>query len=220
MKVFISHSSHDKWIARKISEDLTASGINTFLDAKNVNTGSTIEDEIYEHLETSDELLLLLSPSALDSHWVMLELGGAKALRKRVVPILLHVHVNDLPQPITKLLARDINEIEKYYDEVRERARTTDLSHDDDEIANAEKMRPPSDAEPIGTKILIKDSATLNQGTKTGPPSWTAEMDHYSGAEALITGYRDGHYTLDVDGGRFVWAGRWLKKNIKEKAKG
>jgi hypothetical protein len=34
VKVFISHSSLDKWIARRIAADLADLGIETFLDEK------------------------------------------------------------------------------------------------------------------------------------------------------------------------------------------
>ena len=36
MKIFVSHSSHDKWVARQISNLLEAEGHETFLDAKDI----------------------------------------------------------------------------------------------------------------------------------------------------------------------------------------
>lgn len=123
MKVFISHSSLDQWIARMIARDLEVRGIVTFLDEKDIETGESIDDSIQEHLRTCDEVLMLLSPAALESHWVLVEIGGAKALNKRLIPILVHVGPNELPQPIAKGLARDLNDVEKYFDEVEQRAR-------------------------------------------------------------------------------------------------
>jgi len=63
----------------------------------------------------------------------------------------------------------------------------------------------------IGTKVIIKDASTLSQSDKIGPPTWISEMDQYSRAKALITGYRGWGYTLDIDDGKFVWDSRWLK---------
>jgi TIR domain len=102
MKVFISHSSVDKWVARRISQDLQAMGIETFLDEKDIETGDSFDDSIQEQLRESDELLMLLSPAALQSTWVVMEIGGAKVLGKRLIPILLHVGVNEMPSPLTK----------------------------------------------------------------------------------------------------------------------
>jgi hypothetical protein len=122
MKVFISHSSSDKWIARQIAEHLQARDIDSFLDEKDIETGDGIDEAIQKHLAECDELLMLLSPAALDSAWVLMEIGGAKALGKRLVPILVHVGANDLPDPLSTGLARDLNEIENYYGEVQKRA--------------------------------------------------------------------------------------------------
>ena len=46
MKVFISHSSKDKWAARRISQDLLQMGIESFLDEKDIETGDAIDESI------------------------------------------------------------------------------------------------------------------------------------------------------------------------------
>lgn len=122
MKVFISHSSSDKWIARQIAVHLGERGVECFLDEKDIETGDIIDDSIQKNLNECDELLMLLSPAALESAWVLLEIGGAKVLGKRLVPILVHVGANDLPDPLSTGLARDLNDIDSYYREVEERA--------------------------------------------------------------------------------------------------
>src|ERR1700761_3166199 len=121
VKVFISHSSQDKWIARTLSRELETLGVTTFLDEKDISTGESIDDSIHENLQDCDEILMLLSPAALASHWVLLEIGGAKALGKLLIPILLHVGPNELPQPLAKGLARDLNDVDRYFAEVEQR---------------------------------------------------------------------------------------------------
>jgi hypothetical protein len=64
----------------------------------------------------------------------------------------------------------------------------------------------------VGTRVVIRDSDKFSQADKTDLPGWRADMDQYSGAETEITGYRSGYYTLKVDGGKHVWAGRWLTR--------
>ena len=41
MKIFISHSSYDKWVARQISHRLIEKGHTTFLDEKDIKTGDS-----------------------------------------------------------------------------------------------------------------------------------------------------------------------------------
>src|SRR5262249_6869733 len=97
MKIFISHSSKDKWLARHIAKDLRELGVETFLDTRDLQTGQRIDESVQTHLIDCDDFLILLSPASLNSHWVLVELGGALSLRKRVVPILLYVGVNETP---------------------------------------------------------------------------------------------------------------------------
>ena len=121
MKIFISHSTREKWIAKKISEDLLSLGCETFLDEKDISTGAAIDDSIGKHLKESDDFLILLSETSLKSTWVLIELGGAIALGKNIIPVLLFIGVNDIPDVISKFLARDLNEINKYYEEVKKK---------------------------------------------------------------------------------------------------
>ena len=65
---------------------------------------------------------------------------------------------------------------------------------------------------PVGTKVLVADSASLTQKDKAAVPLWFTERDQYSNRTAIITGYRGGYYMLDVEKGKNQWPGRWLKK--------
>lgn len=51
MKIFISHSSRDKWAARRISEDLISCGATTFLDEKDIRTGQSIDESVKKHIK-------------------------------------------------------------------------------------------------------------------------------------------------------------------------
>lgn len=118
MKIFISHSSHDKWVARQMSRLLERAGHKTFLDEKDIKTGDVIGSALLKNLRDSDHLLLLISPASLTSQWVFMELGGAQVLEMKVVPILFHVGANEVPAPVAQVLARDINDFDLYLDEL------------------------------------------------------------------------------------------------------
>jgi len=213
MRVFISHSSADAWVARKISEDLRGRGVDTFLDAKDLQTGDPIEDSIHGNLADCDELLLLVSPAALKSAWVLIEVGGARALGKRLIPILLHVAPNELPDPINRNLARRIDEIDTYYGEVQQRAQG---ARKDPVPPPTLDVAPPAHAtaEPPGIGQTVR--VTTDPAEPYRHPVWVPEMNPYKGRVARVLGYADKTrdvFLLDLDGpGRgYGFAARWLE---------
>lgn len=212
MKIFISHSSRDKWIARRISDDLVSFGAETFLDEKDIATGDSIDDAIQEHLKSCDELLILISPSALDSHWVMIELGGAKALGLRLAPILLHVGANEVPSPISKHLLRDLNQIDKYYDEVKGKlSGSAGVVTTETEISPQPARSTPFD---VGDRVVITGHPDGDVQHGDFYLSWLDPvMEQYKGKEAIVTlADKDGTVRLDIDGSKLWWAVEWLQK--------
>lgn len=75
--VFISHSSRDTWVAKQIAREISACGASAFLDEADVEVGDDFEERILEFLEKANELLVLLTPWALDRPYVWAELGAA-----------------------------------------------------------------------------------------------------------------------------------------------
>ena len=212
MKVFISYSSRDRWVARRISDDLAAREIETFLDEKDIETGDSIDDTIQSNLDECDELLMLLSPEALQSHWVMLEVGGAKALRKRLIPVLLHVGVNELPSPLNKGLARDLNDIEKYYEEVQARGRADDggelpdLLEDDAVVGEA----PRHDFK-VGDVVRIPE-APPKKPVSGVDPGWMPPMDDHLGKVGTVVVVDPSDRAVRIDSAdSWWWAMDWLE---------
>jgi hypothetical protein len=219
VRIFISHSKRDRWVAKRISEDLIERGLETFLDEKDIETGASIKEAIQGHLEDCDEALLLLSPMALKSEWVLIEIGGARALRKRLVPILFHVGANDLPDVLRDGLARDLNEIDAYYEEVVQRARHGEeepspvLTGDQGESQPEPSRRPPLSAFEVGDLVHVPEQpqpiAELPNGMIL---SWNDRMTAYAGKRAAITHVNPNQAVrLDVDGGNWWWAQDWLE---------
>jgi hypothetical protein len=217
MKVFIAHSSTDRWIARRISQDLIALGVTTFLDEKDIETGDSIDEAIHKHLTECDELLILLSPAALKSHWVLVEIGGGRALEKRLVPIMLQIGPNDLPAPISKGLARDLNEIEKYYEEVKARvAGTAQPAQTSVRTTTQATRRAVASARTrrtfkVGDVVRIPEQPQSNFNGTKGLVRWKGEMDAFLGRTGTVT-YADDDRTviLDTTGG-WWWAMDWLE---------
>jgi hypothetical protein len=218
MKVFISHSSLDQWVARKISEELNAIGIETFLDEKDIVTGESIDDSIGQHLLQSDEMLILISPASLKSQWVFVEIGGAKVLAKRLIPILFHVGANELPPLLSRYLARDLNEIETYYEEVKRRATRPKVSTPT-KTQEKKPRRPKTPTLSVGDRVRIADLSELTDEQKQSPPTWVDRMDKYAGKEAKVEEiwnnqvFQGGQVCfLDIDGRVHSWSTLWLTK--------
>lgn len=216
MKIFISHSSRDKWAARRISTEIEQLGAETFLDEKDIETGEPIDGAISDHLKDCDELLVLLSPASVKSEWVLVEVGGAKALGKRLIPVLFYLGANEIPSPISKHLARDINNIEVYYGELRTRM---DESTPPTRSVPSRRVQPPR-RQPItyvaGDVVRLPLSQPQDQGEReTGPNiGWEKGMERYLGERTEITYVDDDRSArVDVDGGEYWWAFEWLRKD-------
>ena len=79
--VFVSHSGTDTWVARQIAREIAECGAVPFLDEAEIDVGADFEDDILAFLDKADELVVLITPWALDRPYVWAELGppGAAA---------------------------------------------------------------------------------------------------------------------------------------------
>jgi len=218
MKIFISHSSKDKWAARRISKDLTDMGFQTFLDEKDIKSGEPIDEAIRGHLKDCDDLLILLSPASLNSHWVLIEVGGAMALGKRIVPVLLYLGANEIPSPISKHLARDINEIDKYYNELKHGTASAKATKDKVKPIKPKQIKPIKTTYKVGDLIMLplkRQKPAMRE--KDININWDSEMDDYIGKEANIieVDNNDNSVRVDIDNGEWWWAFEWIEKVYK-----
>jgi hypothetical protein len=95
-RVFISHSSHDSWIAGQIGKEIEALGAEKWLDKHALKGGDEVRKKIIEGIRACSEVILLLSPESVKSQWVSLEIGVALGQRKRVTPILHNLRPKDM----------------------------------------------------------------------------------------------------------------------------
>lgn len=92
------------------------------------------------------------------------------ALKKHVVPILIYVNPNEVPEPIKKYLARDINEIDHYYAEVkRELSGKTPAKH-------AAAKQKVSEAFENTFKVGDKVRLPMTPASKVSHIGWNSEL--------------------------------------------
>lgn len=92
--VFISHSSVDKPIVRKLAVSLLSEGIPVWLDSWQLEVGDSLLDKVYAGIEESAVVLLTVSKNSVESGWVNRELNAALAKeqqvgRRLVIPVKL-----------------------------------------------------------------------------------------------------------------------------------
>jgi hypothetical protein len=88
--VFISYPHEDSTLVGRLTEGLSASGIETFQDTKDVAWGGRITADVQRALERAAGVVVVVSPASVASQWVPYEIGYATALRKPILPFLTH----------------------------------------------------------------------------------------------------------------------------------
>lgn len=217
MKVFLSHSSREKWIALKISEDLEKLGLTVFLAEKNMTTGMHINESIRVQLNDCDDFLLIISPASLRSHWVLIELGEAIALGKRIIPVLAFLGMNEVPSPINQYLARDLNDIDKYYCEIQHQLKGKRNILQKPEMQSSRQEYIEEHKYKCGERVIIDLTKIPDDRHDLG---WNEEMSKYMGCTVTVNFLpevpRD-TVRITEDGGDWLWATEWLTPEVKKK---
>lgn len=127
--VFVSHSSQDTWVAKQIAREIEARGATPFLDEAQVDAGADFEEDILNFLERAHELVVLLTPWALERPYVWAEIGAAWGRRIPIVALLLGITASELqsrpgiPVLLKKRDLLQLNEVEVYLDQLSGRIR-------------------------------------------------------------------------------------------------
>lgn len=125
--MFISHSTKDRWIAKQIARVIEEKGrrygIRTFLDEKDIEGGESIPESIRKNIQECSEFLVLLSRYSIGRPWVLIEIGAAWVLGKRVVAIVDKVSPEEMPDAIAPYRAIDLNSFDEYLEQLLDRAK-------------------------------------------------------------------------------------------------
>ncbi len=92
-RIFVSHSSLDNDIAAEIMAWLKANGFDqTFLDIDKhagIQPGSNWERTLYQQIDSSHAVILVLTAHWLESKWCFAEFTQARALGKSIFPVIV-----------------------------------------------------------------------------------------------------------------------------------
>lgn len=115
-------------MAKQIAREIQACGAAVFLDEAEIDAGADFEEDILKHLQRAHELVVLLTPWALERPYVWAEIGAAWGRRIPIVALLHGLSPAELESRpgIPVLLKRrnllPLNEIEVYLKQLRVRA--------------------------------------------------------------------------------------------------
>jgi hypothetical protein len=99
MNAFISHSSLDKPIARRVAESFRRRGLQVWVDEGELGPGDSLGERLATTIGASDIFVIILTKNSVSSKWVEFELSRAVSdgvlNGKRIVPL----RFDDCPVP-------------------------------------------------------------------------------------------------------------------------
>ena len=106
-KVFISYNHADQVFVKKLARDLQKAGLSVWWDEWEVKVGDSIIEKVSNGITTSAHLMVILSPSSVNSSWVQREVSSAlmEQLAREKGITILPVLLKDCDIPI---LLKDI----------------------------------------------------------------------------------------------------------------
>jgi hypothetical protein len=87
-KVFISHSVRDQSLVILLENLLSKFGISVFVAEWYLSPGEPIDKKVFEQIESSDCIVVLLTQNGIRSNWVQQEIGYSLKLNKPIIPIV------------------------------------------------------------------------------------------------------------------------------------
>jgi hypothetical protein len=86
---FFSYARENSAVALRLAADLKRAGANVWLDQLDLRPGRQWDREVEQALSACREMIVILSPAAIDSNNVMDEIAYALEERKTVIPLLV-----------------------------------------------------------------------------------------------------------------------------------
>ena len=99
-RIFISHSSQDMELVRDMERRLRVAGLEPFGAPDGSPAIGEWKKALLDRLRKADAVLVLVTPAALSSSWMMTELGMAEGFDKLIVPVTAGLEPNRLPAPL------------------------------------------------------------------------------------------------------------------------
>lgn len=149
--VFVSHSGRDTWVAKQIAAEIAERGATTFLDEAEIRVGSDHEQDIRSALAHADELVVLLTPWALEPPYVWAEMGAAWVRGIPIVGVLHGLTPKDvqsrpgMPVFLKERYLVDINSLDRYIEQLGTRG--AEYRTRGEEVSNDGEVPAPANSQ-------------------------------------------------------------------------
>src|SRR5690349_20956006 len=85
--IFISYSSKDRAQAEQLTELLASAGLSVWIDKSGIDVATSWSKEIVDAIDGCKALVVLLSPSSIESGNVAKEIALAAERKKKILPL-------------------------------------------------------------------------------------------------------------------------------------
>ena len=124
--MFVSHSGTDAWVAKQIAREIEACGARAFLAEVDLDVDSEdFEEDLRRALHRARELVVLLTPWALERPYLWAEVGAAWTRKKPIVGVLHGItparlqSSPDVPIMLKKRVLISLNDVDRYFDRLK-----------------------------------------------------------------------------------------------------
>jgi hypothetical protein len=94
LTIFLSHSIQDDAIVADLRTALEAHGVSVWADSQRLSAGEALTPRIQQAIAEAQHFVVLLSPRAINSHWVHKEVQHAQAVQRtrydgfKIIPVV------------------------------------------------------------------------------------------------------------------------------------
>ena len=89
-KIFVSYSSHDLKSVDEITNEMSGTNCEIFVAEHSILPSQNLSQTIEDAIKKCDLFVLFWGKKTEQSKWVKQEIGYAKALKKRILPLVLN----------------------------------------------------------------------------------------------------------------------------------
>ncbi len=95
LKIFLSHAQEDAELTETVRGWLDEQGYDVFVDTRDLHGGDDWAEKLYAQLRSTSVLVCIVTRRSVESRWCAIEIGVARFLGTRIVPIAGELSVTD-----------------------------------------------------------------------------------------------------------------------------
>jgi hypothetical protein len=124
-QVLISSTPKDKDLAENLAHSVRDAGALVLSVEQTPTRGEAIDFDLRRLLRKADEIVLILTDRSLNNPYLLLEMGAAFSLHKRVIPLLVGIDESEIPPLIAELGYVRYADLRLYLSELEQRVRSS-----------------------------------------------------------------------------------------------